>query len=142
MAVSLDKTSPIINDIAQSLDCGHICYFNTSNNEFIEIIDFEPGEIDEEFEALMEADLIKIKASEKDFIKIEPLKSFEHFNIMQAFCDQLPDLTFQNKLNEALHNRRPFHEFKYLVENSPFRQNWFDFKTKKIGNYVYKKLTE
>ena len=43
----------------------------------------------------------------------------------------------QNKLISALNNRRPFANFKVLVENSEYREQWFEFRQKAYELHVW-----
>ncbi len=124
------KYKKIINSIAQSIDCGFICYFNVKTNEIIEI----PKEIDD-VEELYENDLEKIdKLKEK--IVFEPLESFDSFKIMERFADNVSDQVFQDKLYNALNRKRPFANFKNTIDYSDYRQDWFDFKQAALEEVV------
>lgn len=133
----MDKSKlHIIKSIAQDLDCGFDCYFNTKTDELITVPNFNNVSDDELFiEAL--GDVVQNLASNKaDFIKIEVLKSFESFKIMEHFVDQLSDMGLKDNLEEVLKNRKPFQKFKYVVENSEYRQSWYDFKQKEMEKIV------
>jgi hypothetical protein len=39
-------------------------------------------------------------------------------------------------LDYALNNRKPFANFKYHIDNSDYRQDWFDFKKHYLEAYV------
>ena len=82
----------------------------------------------------------KVEKNEDAFIKIEPLDSFQSFKIMKNFKDQLSDNTLQNELKNALTDRKPFQNFKRLVDNSNFREDWFDLKQNEIEKIVSKIL--
>ena len=56
---------------------------------------------------------------------------------MEEFVEEVPDGKFQNELINALNRKRPFANFKHLVENSEYRQNWFDFKQNYLEEHVY-----
>ena len=72
----------------------------------------------------------------ENFLEVEPLESNESFRIMEAFAENLEDHHFQNKLVNTLRNRKPFANFKFAIDNSPYRQQWFGFKKKWLENYV------
>ena len=73
----------------------------------------------------------------KNKIVIEPLESHESFKIMEGFVEQVPDLSLRNKLINALNRRKPFANFKYLIDDSAYRQDWFDFRQAWLEEYVY-----
>jgi hypothetical protein len=74
------------------------------------------------------------------YIVFEPLESGKSFKIMEQFAEQLSDSKLQNKLFIALNNKKPFANFKYLIDNSLYRQDWFDFKKHWLENRVYELL--
>ena len=62
------------------------------------------------------------------FLAIETLSSHESFSIMEAFIETVKDKGLQRNLIHALERKRPFANFKYIIDNSAIRQNWFQFK--------------
>ena len=93
----------------------------------------------EEFEMItgMTAEDMKLKYLDwENYVTVEPLKSYESFKIMEAFVDTVADKTLQNKLIDALNRRKPFAGFNSVVDNSDYRQKWFDFKQQQLEEYV------
>lgn len=114
----------IIKNIAQELDCGCDCYLNVKTNEVIAI----PGNIytsDQE-------DFTRIENNRTDFIKFDVLESYESFKIMELFVHQLTDENLKAELREVLKDKKPFQNFKNKIDQSHFRQDWFDFKQREI----------
>ncbi len=70
----------------------------------------------------------------------EPLESFESFKIMEQFVGTLGNGTLRNRVVKALNRRRPFANFKAIVENSEYRQEWFDFKKAWLESHVKKTI--
>jgi hypothetical protein len=137
-----EKYKKVVSQIADSIDAGFSCYLNPVTLEIEEIhrnmmddhFDYEDSdsESDEEIS-------YKYYDWEK-YIIFEPLESDESFKIMEQFAEQLSDNKLQNKLFNALNNRKPFANFKYLIDNSLYRQDWFDFKKRRLENHVYELL--
>ena len=69
-------------------------------------------------------------------LEVEPLESHESFRIMEEFALQLINIPMQNKLIQALSNRKPFANFKRIIDNSTERQNWFGFKELELQKFV------
>lgn len=136
----VNSKSKIINEIAQNIDCGQECYYNQKTNEIVSIpsLFFEVDE--DEFNEVFGEQFKKINEQEADFIKFEPLQSFESFKIMERFADRVPDVEFQIKLKNNLAKRKPFQHFKHAVDCSDYRQDWFDFKQAEIEKIVEKIL--
>jgi len=122
----------IIKNIAQELDCGCDCYLNVKTNEVIAI----PGNIytsDQE-------DFTRIENNRTDFIKFDVLESYESFKIMELFVHQLTDENLKAELREVLKDKKPFQNFKNKIDQSHFRQDWFDFKQREIEKKVATEL--
>jgi hypothetical protein len=73
--------SNIIGEIAQELDCGNDCYYNSRTNEILAIPNFSQVLDEEEFKESFRIDLEKIEKHKTEFIKIEVLESFESFKL-------------------------------------------------------------
>ena len=130
----------IIKEIAQDLDCGSECYYNFKTNEIIAIPDFSQVFDEDVFKEAFGEALERVEQQKADFIKIEPLESFESFKIMECFVAQLTDQNFKLKLQAVLQRKKPFQNFKHQIEQSNFRQDWFDFKQLELEKIVAKKL--
>ena len=130
----------IIKEIAQELDCGFDCYYNSKTNEIVTIPNFSHIADEDDFNEAFRADLAKIKEHQADFMKIEVLQSFENFKIMELFVEQLPDKKLQSELENVLANKKPFQNFKHKIDLSDFRQNWFDFKQSELEKIVKNQL--
>jgi len=130
----------IIREIAQELDCGNDCYYNLKNNEIIAIPNFSQISDEDEFKEAFQADLIRVEKQKADLIKFEVLESFESFKIMERFVEQLPDQKLQSELKNVLANKKPFQNFKYLMDHSDFRKDWFEFKQTELEGIVENQL--
>ena len=130
----------IIKKIAQELDCGFDCYYNSKTNEIVTIPNFSHIADEDDFKEAFRADLEKVKEHQAEFMKIEVLQSFENFKIMELFVEQLPDKKLQSELENVLANKKPFQNFKLKIDLSDFRQNWFDFKQSELEKIVKNQL--
>jgi hypothetical protein len=136
----MKNSKSIINKIAQELDCGFDCYYNSKTGEVIGIPNFAQMSDEETFNEAFGADLKKIETQKDEFIKFEVLESFESFKIMERFVEQISDKKLQSELENVLANKKPFQNFKYLIDHSDFRQDWFDFKLKELEKIVESQL--
>ncbi len=118
----------LIYQIVQELDCGLECYVNLTTQEIISIPNQRQFGGDIDAEEGFEEQFKQIERQEKDLLHIEPLESFESFKIMERFAAQVDNAFFKARLEEILGNRKPFQNFKYAIDNSDFRQDWFSFK--------------
>jgi ribosomal protein L11 methylase PrmA len=132
--------SNIIKEIAQELDCGFDCYYNLKNDEIIAIPSLSQFSDENDFKEAFKESLDRIEKHKSDFIKIEALESYESFKIMELFVEQLPDENLKSGLENILANKKPFQNFKHKVDNSNFRQSWFDFKQIELEKIVETQL--
>jgi hypothetical protein len=130
----------IIKEIAQELDCGNDCYYNSKTDEIIAIPNFSNFPEEEEFRKHFKTELKTVKKNKADLIKIKSLESFENFKIMEQFIDQITDTQFKAELINSLQKKKPFQNFKHLIDNSNFRQKWFDFKKIELERIVENQL--
>ena len=93
-----------------------------------------------EFRESFGAELKKVKKNKAEFIKIEVLESFESFKIMERFIAQIANEQFQAELEIILERKKPFQNFKNTIDNSDYRQNWFDFKQNVLEKIVETQL--
>ncbi|EGV42617.1 hypothetical protein BZARG_1838 [Bizionia argentinensis JUB59] len=130
----------IIKKIAQELDSGFDCYYNSKTNEIVSIPSFSQFLEEEEFKEDFRDDLKKVENQKADFIKFDVLESFESFKIMERFVEQLPDKNLKSKLENVLANKKVFQNFKYNIDHSDFREKWFDFKQSELEKIVENQL--
>jgi hypothetical protein len=128
----------VIKEIAGEVDGGFNCYLHKENFEIIAI----PNElrfldIDEE---LWQESIDIVENNPGAYFVIEPLESRESFKIMEHFIDTLAENSrLRDRLIHALNRSKPFHNFKYEIDNSgEYRQKWFDFKQAQIEEHVRK----
>lgn len=130
-------TELILEEIYQELDIGCDCYFNLKTSEIIGIPNFDDMLSEDEFQEAFKDDLEKIEQQKENLIKIEVPNGMEAFKIMENFVSFMPDNEFKTELESVLVNRKPFRHFKYAIDNSDYRNDWFIFKKNE-----YKKIVE
>jgi hypothetical protein len=134
----MDYPQEIIKNIAQEIDMGMICYLNTDTMELDSVLGssydaYGSGDYDDIYNQVYD----KVSTWEHS-ICIEPLESWESFEIMERFIQEvIPENdVLKDTLIRAISRRHPFSNFKFLIEGSSFRQDWFDFKQQQLEIYV------
>jgi hypothetical protein len=129
-------TKELIKEIAEQLDCGFRCYIHKENGELITLPD-ENHHSGMDME-LWADDMEKVDENFGDYFVINPPESSDSFRIMEDFVYTLPESeSLRKNLIYALNQRKPFRQFKSIIDNSgPFRQQWFDFKDRKLQEWV------
>lgn len=135
------KFRELVAGIADSLNAGLACFLNLETYEVEEIPDTFLGMDPEEYEFSTgeKMETPKHESWEK-CIAIDPLESWESFRVMEYFTEDLEDHQWQEKLFQALNKKRPFANFKQLIDSSPYRQDWFDYKQRYLEREVYQQL--
>jgi hypothetical protein len=136
-----EQINRIIHDLAEMIDCGLVCFLNPETMEHLDVPQdvFDSGDNKEFYED----DLNKIDTEWPSFIRIEPLDSFQGFRIMEDFTDEIiPIGKFKGQLLNVLSRKKPFANFKWLVEGSKYREKWFQFKIERKEEYVREILVQ
>jgi hypothetical protein len=138
-----EKHMKLVNTVAQSIDCGLVCFINPDTLEMEDVpkgMVYDSFDFDEEDDEGSEGENnLNFRKWEK-CITVEPPESSESFAIMEGFIGEIRDNNLKKKVIFALGNRKPFANFKDLVETSNYRELWFAFKQKKMEEYVWKNL--
>ena len=68
----------------------------------------------------------------------DPPEPGESFGIMERFIrDCIPDdAGIKERLRKAVSERKPFRNFKYVIDGSEYRQKWFDFRRGQLERLV------
>ena len=71
-------------------------------------------------------------------VRIDPPEPGESFGIMERFIrDCIPDdAGIKERLRKAVSGRKPFRNFKYVIDGSEYRQKWFDFRRGQLERLV------
>ncbi len=134
-----EKYKKIVAEIADALTAGLYCFLNP---ETLEWEDIPETFLDDTLETgLDEEDMIPIKHTEWNrCIALEPMHSSEAFQIMADFTEEIDDQQLKDQLINALNKRKPFANFKWIIDNSDYRQNWFEFRQKQYENHVWHEI--
>ncbi|MEA1887374.1 MAG: UPF0158 family protein [Bacteroidota bacterium] len=130
-------TAKQINEIAQELECGMAVYINKENLEIRTILDWDDMYGDTE---IWEEELEKIEDEWSDYAVITKMESREAYRVMEDFVDEIDDERMQENLYKILSRKSPFANFKDEIETSDYREQWFDFRTRKYEEYVKEQL--
>jgi hypothetical protein len=132
------KYEGLVNDIAQSLQAGLVCYLNL---DMLETEEIPKGYLDDGWEDVEEDETFETKHRQWEHVLIfEPMESHESFRIMENFTEQLNNGKVKNKLIDILNHRKPFAHFNSFIHNSKFREEWFAYKNAAYEEHVRETL--
>ena len=128
-----------IKEIADWLDCGMRCYYNKQTGEIKHILNFDNWMYADE--ELWEEDLKELEENWENYIEFEGMTSHDSFKVMAEFIDTVDNNYLRERLLHALNNRKPFQNFKWVIDNSgKYRQQWFDYKKERYIEWVVEQL--
>lgn len=129
MPFDMEKlTKEQIKEISDWVNSGLKCYLNPVIFEFVILQDEDKLDLSEHEHDPWLEDRQKMEAWE-DVEEIEGMTSPESYKMMVHFADTLPPKEpLKDRLIDVLELKSPFRNFKELVENSEYRDEWFDFR--------------
>ena len=132
-------TKEKIKDIAQDLQIGMAVYINRETSETESLLDQDNVYGEPEF---WEEEIEKIEKEWKDYVVLTKMSSSEAYQIMEDFVDEVNDERLKEYLIKILNRRSPFANFKAEIDESDYREKWFEFKDKRYEEYVREELLE
>jgi uncharacterized protein UPF0158 len=130
-----------IKEIAEQLEIGFSCFLNKTNNELVFIAGNEDNYADFDEDDAWADERKKIDANPDDYYEIEKMDSRDSFSVMEDFVYTIDSDELRKELIRALNNKKPFRQFKYVIDDSgEYRQKWFDFRSKKMQEWVVSEI--
>lgn len=130
----MQLTETEIQSISQDLDMGMNVYIHKTTKTIIVLPNFDNHYDDT---GLWDADIKKVKKDIKNYYKLEKPRSNHGFQIMADFAESLPEsAAIKSRLFKILHKSKPFANFKNEIDNSEWREKWFEFKDNVMVNWV------
>ena len=126
-----------VKDIVEELLSGFNVYINRGTLEVKTLLD--PDKVYDN-EELWQQEFRKLDSEWEDYIEIIPMPTWQSFRIMEAFVEEIQEIELRLELLKRLKMRRPFANFKVVVESSAYRQVWFDFRQAEWEEYVREQL--
>ena len=117
----------IIKEIAELIGMGDIVYLHRQTHE---ILSYPAGAVhDSEYDYLAQEVLDIVDMAQDDYIQFTPLNSNKSYEVMESFVETVQNADFRAVLQSILQGRKPFRAFKNAIEESPQRDDWFDFRS-------------
>jgi len=130
-------TEENIAEIAELLDCGMQCFYHLPTG----IIESHPNPDDPYFDPEPWQDTIdKIEEDIENYQPFHKMDSNQGFQVMENFAHALTDTSFRQRILDRLSRKKPFQNFKHLIDTSEYRQDWFTFKKKAYIAFVQQQI--
>jgi hypothetical protein len=130
-------TDEQIKEIAELLECGEVCFFHKPTETLEHYPDPDNLYFEPEF---WQETIDKIESDRSNYQRFEKMGSHQGFQIMEDFANSITDMNFRTRLFEQLSQHKPFSKFKWAIDNSEHREDWFDFKQQAYINWVREQL--
>ena len=128
-----------IKEIAEQLDCGFRAFYHKNTGELIFVPNNDQHDMDT---SAWTKELKRLENNFMDYCEIDAMESGDSFQVMVDFTEQLVATKLKEKLVKALNKKKPFREFKFVIDNSgKHRQEWFDFKNKRYYEWTEQQLS-
>jgi Uncharacterised protein family (UPF0158) len=93
-----------------------------------------------EFDYLEEEVLEIVNANPEMYIRFDPPDSNEGYQIMESFVEMLNNERLKVLLSDALQSKKPFRNFRVVLQNNHAEQDWYDFRDAYLKMGVRDKL--
>lgn len=131
-----------IRMIADLVDSGEKVWFHVHTHEVLSHPDPGHHSFSSEWDYLVEDVMDQVFLDYDNYIEIPPPDPSTSYRIMAEFADTVSDVRFRARLLDALGGKKPFRFFRNAVEESPFREEWFDFLDARMQEYVLARMEE
>lgn len=134
----MEVTKKQIQEITDNVEMGYACFLHKKTGE----IESYPDNLDlmHDEENPFQETIDKVEDDFENYIEFGPMPSREAYQVMVDFKDTVNDERMLGKIELALEWKKPFSNFKNLIETSKYRQAWFDFKRTENEKWVRMQL--
>ena len=129
----------LIFNIIDLLDAGEMVYLHRQTQEILSYPDPARWSESENID-LIEEVKARAAAEPDQWVVIDPPEPRDSFRIMEDFIFTVTDDHLRDRLLEALNSKKPFRYFRATVEDSPAREDWFDFKDARMKAWLLEML--
>lgn len=140
MVIKLSKEK--IKEIAQELDLGMNCFINIDTGEYEILINKSLNPYWDDDESIFKEIEERIESWE-NLINIEPPCTELSFQYIEQFIDDIipTGSSLQDELYEAISKRKPFRNFRNIIDCSDYRETWFVFKEERLIEYINREIS-
>lgn len=124
-------------EIAETLEMGLTCYYHRPTGAIEAHPDLNDAGLDID---LWEDVIEKIENDRDSYERLENMDSKQAFKVMEDFAYSITDLPFRDQILDRLSAKKPFQNFKMLVDFSDHRDDWFRFKRQAYIEFVKRQL--
>lgn len=130
-------TAQQISEISQEILAGLKCYINKTTDEIKVTFDSDSPYFD--LDALEKEDkeeIEELEANWRNYVEIKPMPSRVSYQVMEDFVNEVKDRKLKERLIIVLNRKKPFQNFKFEIDNSNYRERWFEFRNEAYYEWV------
>jgi hypothetical protein len=138
MQLSKEKLIEIVGE----LDIKMKCYVHKKTGELVSFPDDLLWDAYDDYKEDWQPNIDQVNKNPQDFIKIERMRSFGAFQVMEEFAEGVKEDWVRNKLINALRGKKPFAHFNAWIHQvqDQHKKAWFVFRQEKMVEWVRDQL--
>lgn len=126
----MQLTDEQIKEVAEELQSEMKCFVHQKTGKVISYPDPDRNmAIQEEY---WQEQIAEIEANFDDYLEMESMSSLRSFQVMEDFVKALLREKYGSRLFIILNSPKPFRHFKYEIEGSAYREQWFAFRNQEM----------
>jgi hypothetical protein len=129
----------IIKEIASIIDTGEVVFLHRETQEILSYPAPDRSGYNE-YDYLAEEVLAITDAHPEMYIQFDPPDSRESYKIMEGFVDILKGDALRARVLDSLNSKKPFRNFRVVIENEGIEDDWYDYKDAYLQMSVRDKL--
>jgi len=134
--ITIDK----LKEIAGQIDMGLTCFIHKQSGEVVSFAGEDELDLALDEDNPWAEEIEKVEKDADNYVQIEKMDTHESFSLMEDFIGIVNSLGLKGKLYNALSGKKPFRHFKAIIDDSEYRQDWFDFKDQKMLDHVKEQI--
>jgi hypothetical protein len=129
----------IIKEIAALNDTGEVVFLHRETQEILSYPAPDRSGYNE-YDYLAEEVLAITDAHPEMYIQFDPPDSRESYKIMEGFVEILKGDALRARVLDSLNSKKPFRNFRVVIENEGIEDDWYDYKDAYLQMSVRDKL--
>lgn len=129
----------IIKEIASIIDTGEVVFLHRETQEILSYPAPDRSGYNE-YDYLAEEVLAITDAHPEMYIQFDPPDSRESYKIMEGFVEILKGDALRARVLDSLNSKKPFRNFRVVIENEGIEDDWYDYKDAYLQMSVRDKL--
>ena len=130
-----------IQEIADQLGSGFRVFIH---KETLELITYPNEDKSASFEpSTWKREIQTVHKEKNKYVEVQGMEPHDSFRVIEDFITTINDNLLQERLLNAVHQKRPFAHFKEQIDRSGvYRERWFAFRGQRMIEWVQEQLDQ